>query len=78
MQYKFKILFVVCSFASLGFSQTKTDSISTTTKVSDSIIDGKSIVNGKIIPAEQDTLDIKNLKDHPEAAELDQKWLEEL
>lgn len=62
----------------IGFSQTKTDTIVSTIKVGDSIIDGKTINKGKIIPAEPDTLNIKNLKDLPEAAELDQKWLEEL
>jgi membrane-bound lytic murein transglycosylase D len=62
----------------LGFSQTKTDTISSTIKVGDTLIDGKTTTLGKEIPAEKDTLNIKNLKDHPEAAELDQKWLEEL
>ncbi len=62
----------------IGFSQTKTDTIVSTIKVGDSTIDGKTINKGKIIPAEPDTLNIKNLKDLPEAAELDQKWLEEL
>ena len=62
----------------LGFSQTKIDTISSTIKVGDTLIDGKTTTLGKEIPAEKDTLNIKNLKDHPEAAELDQKWLEEL
>lgn len=62
----------------LGFSQTKIDTISSTLKVGDTLIDGKTTTLGKEIPAEKDTLNIKNLKDHPEAAELDQKWLEEL
>jgi membrane-bound lytic murein transglycosylase D len=62
----------------LGFSQTKIDTISSTIKVGDTLIDGKTTTLGKEIPVEKDTLNIKNLKDHPEAAELDQKWLEEL
>lgn len=61
-----------------GFSQTKTDTLASTIKAGDSIIDGKTINQGKIILAEPDTLNIKNLEDLPEAAELDQKWLEEL
>lgn len=78
MHYKFNTLIIACSLVTLGFSQTKTDTISSTVKVGDSVIDGKSISIGKEIPAEKDTLNIKTLKDHPEAAELDQKWLEEL
>jgi len=78
MHYKFNTLIIVCSLVTLGFSQTKTDTISSTLKVGDTLIDGKTTTLGKEIPAEKDTLNIKNLKDHPEAAELDQKWLEEL
>ena len=78
MHYKYNISFILCALVSFGFSQIKTDTIISTYKVGDSIIDGKSLNSGKIIPAEQDTLNIKNLKDHPEAAQLDQKWLEEL
>ena len=78
MHYKFNTLIIVCSLVTLGFSQTKTDTISSTIKVGDTLIDGKTTTLGKEIPAEKDTLNIKNLKDHPEAAELDQKWLEEL
>jgi membrane-bound lytic murein transglycosylase D len=78
MHYKLNTLLIFCSLVAIGFSQTKTDTIVSTIKVGDSIIDGKTINKGKIIPAEPDTLNIKNLKDLPEAAELDQKWLEEL
>lgn len=78
MHYKFNTLIIVCSLVTLGFSQTKIDTISSTLKVGDTLIDGKTTTLGKEIPAEKDTLNIKNLKDHPEAAELDQKWLEEL
>ena len=70
------IISICCiSLAGFCFSQTKTDSI---VKTTDSLIDGKSISNSKIIPAEIDSLNIKNLEDLPEAAELDRKWLEEL
>ncbi|WP_426431884.1 LysM peptidoglycan-binding domain-containing protein [Winogradskyella sp. HB-48] len=68
MHYKFNILLIVFGLGTFGFSQSKTDTI----------IDGKPIINGKVILAEPDTLGIKNLKDLSEAAELDQKWLEEL
>ncbi|MHA7844386.1 MAG: LysM peptidoglycan-binding domain-containing protein [Winogradskyella sp.] len=78
MHYKLNTLLIFCSLVTIGFSQTKTDTIVSTIKVGDSTIDGKTINKGKIIPAEPDTLNIKNLKDLPEAAELDQKWLEEL
>ena len=78
MHYKYNIFILLLSLLTIGFSQTKSDTIIPSHKVGDSIIDGKSLNSGKIIPAEPDTLNIKDLKDHPEAAELDQKWLEEL
>ncbi|APY08459.1 lytic transglycosylase [Winogradskyella sp. J14-2] len=78
MHYKYNIFTFVLCLLTIGFSQTKRDTIIPIHKTGDSIIDGKSLNSGKIIPAEPDTLNIKNLKDHPEAAELDQKWLEEL
>ena len=68
--------------ACYGFSQTQTDTIVKTKpevqKISDSLIDGKSVIDNKLIPAETDSLNIKKLHDLAEAAELDQKWLEEL
>ena len=78
MHYKLNTLLIFCSLVTTGFSQTKTDTLASTIKAGDSIIDGKTINQGKIILAEPDTLNIKNLEDLPEAAELDQKWLEEL
>ena len=63
------------------FSQTKKDSIAKQSVIvitKDSVIDGKLLTSKQTIPAEQDTLNIKDLKDHPEAAKLDEKWLEEL
>ncbi|WP_296382683.1 LysM peptidoglycan-binding domain-containing protein [Winogradskyella sp.] len=73
---------LLCMAVFCGFSQTKTDSIIKTEvrpiKVNDSVIDGKLIVPKKVIPAEVDSLGIKSLHDLPEAAELDQKWLNEL
>ena len=44
----------------------------------DSVIDGKIINPDKSIPAIVDSLSIKKLHDLPQAAELDQKWLDEL
>jgi membrane-bound lytic murein transglycosylase D len=41
-------------------------------------IDGEISNSQKSIPAEIDSLGIKTLKDLPEAAELDKKWLDEL
>ncbi|MUU79077.1 LysM peptidoglycan-binding domain-containing protein [Winogradskyella endarachnes] len=58
-----------------GFSQIKTDSISSS---KGKVIDGKLFSNEKDIKAKTDTFDIKTLKDLPEAAELDEKWLKEL
>ncbi|NRD18541.1 LysM peptidoglycan-binding domain-containing protein [Winogradskyella eckloniae] len=72
-------LYVVLS---TGFSQTKTDSISSGSSEAISnkgeVIDGNLFSNGKEIKAKVDTTGIKNLKDLPEAAELDAKWLAEL
>lgn len=76
------LLACLCLSVSFGFSQTKTDSISK--KPSDSIsekgevIDGKLFKSGKEIKAEVDTSGVKSLKDLPEVAELDKKWLDEL
>jgi membrane-bound lytic murein transglycosylase D len=47
-------------------------------RIGDSIIDGRIISTQNKIPAELDTLEIKNLQDLTEAKELDQKWLGEL
>lgn len=45
--------------------------------VVDSLIDGKKVIKTKI-KAELDSTSIRNLQDHELAAEIDQKWLEEL
>jgi len=77
----FLLAFFCCTLYS-GFSQVKTDSI--TKKPSEvisnknSVIDGKLFTTEKKIHAEVDTSGVKSLKDLPEAAELDKKWLEEL
>lgn len=75
------VSFCLLMFMSFGFSQVKTDSITKQqTKISektDTIVDG-SVIPQKNIPAEIDSLNIKNLQDLAEAAELDQKWLDEL
>ncbi|WP_299521457.1 LysM peptidoglycan-binding domain-containing protein [Winogradskyella sp.] len=77
---RIKVIISICFIVmtSNSFSQIKTDSVIASKKVADSLIDGKSISNGKTIPAEMDSLGIKNLEDFPKAAELDRKWLEEL
>ena len=43
----------------------------------DSLVDGKKAVNAEIKPV-SDSLAIRNLEDHKLAAEIDQKWLDEL
>ncbi|WP_111683211.1 LysM peptidoglycan-binding domain-containing protein [Winogradskyella tangerina] len=78
MHIKLTISICCLAVAALSFSQTKTDSVRATDRSKDSLIDGKVISTSKIIPAEIDSLNIKNLEDLPEAAELDRKWLEEL
>ena len=82
MTLKSFLLACVCLSISIGFSQTKTDSItkkpSEVVSTKDSVIDGKLFTSAKKIKAEVDTSGVKNLKDLPEAAELDEKWLEEL
>ncbi|WP_323787453.1 LysM peptidoglycan-binding domain-containing protein [Psychroserpens sp.] len=47
------------------------------THVVDSLIDGKKVLKTEI-KAELDSTAIRNLEDHQLAAEIDQKWLEEL
>ncbi|WP_092466005.1 LysM peptidoglycan-binding domain-containing protein [Winogradskyella thalassocola] len=79
-----KRFLLTCMYLSvcIGFSQTQTDSIS---KKSSEVVSSKgSVIDGKLFkPGEKiqpiiDTTGVKNLKDLPEAAELDKKWLEEL
>jgi len=47
------------------------------TVVVDSLLDGNKVLKTEI-KAELDSIDLSNLKDHQHAAEIDQKWLEEL
>ena len=65
-----------------GFSQTKKDSIAKQQPIvvitKDSVIDGKLFSEQKTIAPVADSLSIKNLSDLPHAAELDEKWLDEL
>jgi len=81
MTLKTFLLICVSAFALCGFSQTKKDS---TAKQElpvikqDSVVDGRSFNSTKVIAPVADSLDFKALKDLPEAAELDKKWLEEL
>ncbi|WP_274474999.1 LysM peptidoglycan-binding domain-containing protein [Mangrovimonas aestuarii] len=57
-------------------NNTKTQKIVELTE-NDSVLDGNSLAV-KPIKAHQDSLDIKNLKDHVIASDLDNKWLKEL
>jgi len=81
MTLKTFLLICVSAFALCGFSQTKKDS---TAKQElpvikqDSVVDGRSFNSTKVIAPVTDSLDFKALKDLPEAAELDKKWLEDL
>ena len=75
MPQKISISLVVLLLTLLGQSQTKTDSI---VKQKDSLIDGNLIQTEKNIPAVLDSIKINQLQDLPEAAELDEKWLQEL
>ena len=76
------LLACLCLSIFSGFSQTKTDSISTkpseAVSAKGEVIDGKLFSKGKKIEAEKDTTGVKGLKDLPQAAELDAKWLDEL
>lgn len=69
-------------FLGFSYAQNKGDTLVASRKlpikVGDSIVDGKTILKSGHIPAEPDSLDIKNLKDNPKVAELDKKWLDEL
>jgi membrane-bound lytic murein transglycosylase D len=82
MTLKTFLLACLCLHVFSAFSQTKTDSVSNKQSVTvitkDSVIDGKLITPQKTIPAVSKSLEIKNLQDLPEAANLDKKWLEEL
>ncbi|MFK7832143.1 MAG: LysM peptidoglycan-binding domain-containing protein [Winogradskyella sp.] len=82
MTLKSFLLAVLCVSFYNGYSQTKTDSIpkkpAQVVSTKDSVIDGKLFKTEKNIQAEVDTTAIKHLKDLPEAAELDKKWLDEL
>ncbi len=73
----------LCLHVFFGFSQKRNDSTlsnkpSVVHITKDSVIDGKLISPQKTIPPVKDTLNIKELHDLPEAAELDQKWMTEL
>lgn len=82
MTLKTFLLACFCLLVFSGYSQTKIDSITKKQPVvvitQDSVIDGRLITPQKNIPVVVDSLGIKNLQDLPEAAELDEKWLEEL
>ncbi|NNC50130.1 MAG: LysM peptidoglycan-binding domain-containing protein [Flaviramulus sp.] len=65
MAFRFFIILLLFNF-SLGFSQNQ-----------DSIVDGAP-QNNKVIEVELDSTSIKSLKDNEFAAQLDEKWFEEL
>ena len=72
-------LFIVCLFLNIGlcFSQTQDSITSQKTEIKDSIIDGNRHVTKKI-EAIADSTSKKTLKDLEFAADIDEKWLEEL
>ena len=81
-QNTFTLTFGALFFCGLCFAQSKpivqkskADSISVIAK--DSIIDGKKL-STKVIAPVTDSLAMQKLEDHQLAAEIDQKWLEEL
>ena len=82
MTLKTFLLACFCLIVFSGYSQIKIDSITKKQLVvvitQDSVIDGRLVNPQKNIPVVVDSLGIKNLQDLPEAAELDEKWLEEL
>ncbi|WP_179009461.1 LysM peptidoglycan-binding domain-containing protein [Winogradskyella forsetii] len=82
MTLKTFLLAFLCLSVFSGFSQSKTDSIakkpSEVVPKNAAVIDGKLFSKGKKIESEADTTGVRNLKDLPEVAELDKKWLEEL
>lgn len=63
-------------FVMLLSAQTPKDSLKGSKRKTDSILDGRTLLN-PVIPPVKDSL-IKALGDHEKALELDQKWLEEL
>ena len=77
-----RIVLFLCCFQ-IGFSQTK-DSTAvpvaeepTKSIIKDTVIDGKSQTIKTVNPV-IDSLSLKALEDHPQAIEIDEKWLEEL
>ncbi|WP_458628220.1 LysM peptidoglycan-binding domain-containing protein [Winogradskyella sp. PC D3.3] len=82
MTLKTFLLASLCLSVCYGYSQVKTDSIvnksSEVVPTKGAVIDGKLFKSGEKIQAITDSLDVKNLKDLDEVAELDKKWLEEL
>ena len=76
------LFFCIITFSAYVEAQTKTDSTlqksSETKQNKGAVLDGKLFKTDNNIKPIQDSLDVKNLLDLPEAAELDKKWLEEL
>ncbi|MEM9679357.1 MAG: LysM peptidoglycan-binding domain-containing protein [Bacteroidota bacterium] len=82
-------LTVICIslfYCLFGFSQSEKDSTRTerqqpkvnTAVATDTVIDGRALTETKSIPPVVDSTSVKSLEDMQMAAEIDQKWLEEL
>lgn len=80
MKIKGNITIYMCFIVCVTYAQVDSTATSKNVplRIGDSIIDGRIISTQNKIPAELDTLEIKNLQDLTEAKELDQKWLGEL
>lgn len=80
MKFRTILFGILCCASQICISQNDTivKSRTSTIKVGDSIIDGRTISSQSKIPVEQDTVRIQSLQDLDEAKELDEKWLEEL
>jgi len=85
----FSIGFLFCALVSFGQDSipkkidikrvTDTEFVEGETYVIDTIIDGKNFFRKSInIKPEIDSIQNRKLEDHPHAAEIDEKWLEEL
>ncbi|NRR91458.1 LysM peptidoglycan-binding domain-containing protein [Winogradskyella undariae] len=76
------LFFCTIIFSAHLVAQVKTDSIvktpSEVNRTEDAVLDGKLFKTEDKIHPIKDSLDVKNLSDLPEAAKLDEKWLEEL
>ena len=76
------VTYIILVFSVFGFSQgqdsTKVKTEDVKHAAADTIVDGKTIIDAKKIPAIADSTNIKSLEDLELAAKIDEKWLEEL